>query len=88
MDERHAKWPTKLHRHDINPNNFSLRLINLATIRAPALARSPFERKLRAKGGALKDCIISDTAGKQQFAVLPIDAALNYREKEKMGFIP
>jgi len=76
-DERHAKWPTKLHRHNINPNNFSLRpSVNLATIRARALAQSPFERKLQAKGGALKECIISDTAGKQQFALLPIDAAL------------
>jgi hypothetical protein len=50
--------------------------ISPRAIRAPALGRSPFERKLRAKGGALKDCIISDTAGKQQFALLPIDAAL------------
>ena len=39
-------------------------MVNLATIRAPARAPFPFERKLQAGGEALHDCIISDTFAK------------------------
>ena len=37
----------------------------LVTIRVPALAQLPFERRLRAEGGPLPECIIFDTLSKQ-----------------------
>src|SRR6478672_7909373 len=40
------------------------------TIRAPALAQFPFERRLRAEGGPPQNCIIFDTSSKQDLDLL------------------
>jgi hypothetical protein len=40
------------------------------TIRAPALAQFPFERRLRAGGGPPQDCINFDTFSKQDLDLL------------------
>jgi hypothetical protein len=59
-----AAFREAVNSHHIDADYSSLMLV-LVAIRAPALAQSPFERRLRAEGGPPQYCIIFDTRSKQ-----------------------
>ena len=72
-NERHAKWPAKLHGHDIDPHSFSLRFRQVLQPFAYRLTAGLCSKENCGEHSRhMDDCIISDTSDKRNLCGLEL----------------